>query len=183
VNWSKYHEFYPVGTEPPLLSDLANEEAIVPLQAARPGEKRSAILDAAPAERAQLLQSYVNEQVARVLGLSPSQLDIRQPLTNLGLDSLMAVELKNRISADLGVNVPMVKFLQGFSVAQAATLLLDQLTAEADSPSDIRPLGRPHKPERENDAADEDLLANIDGLSEEQVNSKLAEMLTKDAVT
>ena len=68
-----------------------------------------------------MLQSYVTEQVARVLGLSPSQLDIQQPLTNLGLDSLMAVELKNRISADLGVNVPMVKFLQGFSVAQAAT--------------------------------------------------------------
>jgi NAD(P)-dependent dehydrogenase (short-subunit alcohol dehydrogenase family) len=183
VNWSKYHEFYPVGTEPPLLSDLANEAAIVPLQAAHPGEKRNAILDAAPVERAQMLESYVNEQVARVLGLSPSQLDIQQPLTNLGLDSLMAVELKNRISADLGVNVPMVKFLQGFSVAQAATLLLDQLTAEADNPPDIRPLAGAHEPQRENDAADEDLLANIDGLSDEQVNAMLADMLTKDAVT
>ena len=142
VNWSKYHEFYPAGTEPPLLSDLANEEAAGPSQTVHPGEKRSAILDAAPAERAQLLQSYVTEQVARVLGLSPSQLDIQQPLTNLGLDSLMAVELKNRISADLGVNVPMVKFLQGFSVAQAATQLLDQLTAEADNPSAIRPVAR-----------------------------------------
>ena len=139
VNWSKYHEFYGVGSEPPLLSDLANEEAFVPSPAAHPGEKRSAILDAAPAERAQLLQVYVTEQVARVLGLSPSQLDIQQPLTNLGLDSLMAVELKNRISADLGVNVPMVKFLQGFSVAQAATQLLEQLTAEVDSPSAFAP--------------------------------------------
>jgi NAD(P)-dependent dehydrogenase (short-subunit alcohol dehydrogenase family) len=183
VNWRQYHEFYPAGTEPPLLSDLANEEAASPSQAPHPEEKRSAILDADPAERAQLLQSYVNEQVARVLGLSPSQLDIQQPLTNLGLDSLMAVELKNRIAADLGVNVPMVKFLQGFSVAQAATLLLDQLTAEADNPPDIRPMARTHEPGRATDAADEDLLANIDGLSEDQVNSKLAEMLTKDAVT
>jgi acyl carrier protein len=114
-----------------------------------------------------------------VLGLSPSQLDIQQPLTNLGLDSLMAVELKNRISADLGVNVPMVKFLQGFSVAQAATQLLEQLTAEADSPSAIRPLAPTH----ENDQIDKTLLANIDELSEEQVNSMLADMLTKDAVT
>jgi acyl transferase domain-containing protein/acyl carrier protein len=179
VNWGKYHEFYPAGTEPALLSDLANEVAADTSQAVHPAEKRSAILDAAPADRAQLLQSYVNEQVARVLGLSPSQLDIQQPLTNLGLDSLMAVELKNRIAADLGVNVPMVKFLQGFSVAQAATLLLDQLTSEADNPSAIRPMART----RESSAADEDLLANIDGLSDEQVNSRLAEMLTKDAVT
>ncbi len=179
VDWRQYHEFYPVGTEPPLLSDLANEEAAGRSQVAHPEEKRSAILDAALADRAQLLQSYVNEQVARVLGLSPSQLDIQQPLTNLGLDSLMAVELKNRIAADLGVNVPMVKFLQGFSVAEAATLLLDQLTTEADNPSAIRSVART----RESSAADEDLLANIDGLSDEQVNSRLAEMLTKDAVT
>jgi acyl carrier protein len=183
VNWRKYHEFYPAGTEPPLLSDLANEEAAGPSQIAPSGEKRSVILEADPAERAQLIESYVNEQVARVLGLSPSQLDIQQPLTNLGLDSLMAVELKNRISADLGVDVPMVKFLQGFSVAQAATLLLEQMTAEAGSPADIRPVARTHDLARTNDAADVDLLANIDRLSEEQVDSMLAEMLTKDAVT
>ncbi len=179
VNWNKYHEFYEAGTEPPLLTDLANEEAAGPSQVAHSGEKRSAILDAAPAERAQLIQSYVTEQVARVLGLSPSQLDIQQPLTNLGLDSLMAVELKNRISADLGVNVPMVKFLQGFSVAQAATQLLDQLTAEAASPSETGPFARA----RDTTAVDKDLLTNIDKLSDEQVNSMLADMLTKDAVT
>ena len=87
------------------------------------------------AERHQLLQSYLSEQVARVLGLSASKLDVQQPLSNLGLDSLMAVELKNRIAVDLGVNVPMVKFLQGPSVDQAATQVLDQLTAEASNPT------------------------------------------------
>jgi len=179
VNWRQYHAFYPAGTEPPLLVDLVSEKAAGPSPAGHSGEKRNAILDADPAERDQLLQSYLSEQVARVLGLSPSQLDIQQPLTNLGLDSLMAVELKNRISADLGVNVPLVKFLQGFSVAQAATQFLEQLTAEAGNPSQVRPLTYP----RENDGVGEDLLANIDELSEEQVNSMLADMLTKDAVT
>ena len=47
----------------------------------------------------------------------------------------MAVELKNRIAVDLKVNVPVVKFLQGFSVDQAVTQVLDQLTAEAANPS------------------------------------------------
>jgi hypothetical protein len=92
---------------------------------------------------------------------------------------LMAVELKNRISADLGVNVPMVKFLQGFSVAQAATQLLDQFTAEAGNTSAPRPLART----LESKLVDEHLLSNLDQLSEEQVNSMLTEMLTKDAVT
>ena len=86
-----------------------------------------------PRERQRLLQSYLGEQVARVLGLSASRLDVQQPLSNLGLDSLMAVELKNRIAVDLGVNVPMVKFLQGPSVEQAAAQILDQLTAEVST--------------------------------------------------
>ena len=183
VDWRQYHELYPAGTESALLSQLANEEAASPVQTLRAGEKRSAILGADPAQRAQLLQSYVSEQVARVLGLSASQLDIQQPLTNLGLDSLMAVELKNRISADLGVNVPMVKFLQGFSVAQAATQLLDQLTAQSEGPSDLQPSALTQGRERNNDGVDEDLLANLDQLSDEQVNSMLTDMLTKDAVT
>jgi acyl transferase domain-containing protein/acyl carrier protein len=182
VNWHKYHELYPAGTESALLSQLAHEEA-APLQALHPGEKRNAILHADPAHRVQLLQAYVAEQVARVLGLSAAQLDIQQPLTNLGLDSLMAVELKNRISADLGVNVPMVRFLQGFSVAQAATQLLDQITAEPTGPLDLRPSAQTQERASDIDPADENLLANIDDLSDEQVNSMLTEMLTKDVAT
>lgn len=178
MNWSKYHEFYAAGAEPPLLSDLSKAEAAGESPVGPAGGRRSAILDAGGAERIRLLQSYLTEQVARVLGLSPARLEIQQPLTNLGMDSLMAVELKNRISADLGVNVPMVKFLQGFSVAQAATQLLDQLTAEADVPS----AASPHASVRAADLVDGDLLSNLDNLSEEQVNSMLADLLTKDTV-
>jgi acyl transferase domain-containing protein/acyl carrier protein len=182
VDWSKYRQFYPSGTEPALLSELANKVAVSAVQAVRRGEKRNAILDAEPDQRLQLLQTYLVEQVARVLGLSPSQLDSQQPLTNLGLDSLMAVELKNRISADLGVNVPMVKFLQGFSVAQAAMQLLGQLTAEAASPSDVHASApAPHGANGSN-GTDEAALANIDELSDEQVDWLLTDMLTKDAV-
>ena len=59
---------------------------------------RRTFLAAEPAARHRLLRSYLSEQVARVLGLSASRLDVEQPLSNLGLDSLMAVELKNRIA-------------------------------------------------------------------------------------
>jgi len=38
--------------------------------------------------------------------------------SHLGLDSLMAGRLKNRISVDLKVNVPAVRFLHGFSVEE-----------------------------------------------------------------
>jgi myxalamid-type polyketide synthase MxaE and MxaD len=170
VDWRRYREFYPAGTESPLLSELAREEAGNSPQAGHPGEKRSAILAAEPEERPQLLQAYLSERVARVLGLSASKVDVQQPLSNLGLDSLMAVELKNWISVDLGVNVPMVKFLSGPSVEQAAAELLHLLTSGTSTSS----IAQHHK--EQNGGVD------LDQLSDEEVNSLLSDMLAKEEV-
>jgi NAD(P)-dependent dehydrogenase (short-subunit alcohol dehydrogenase family)/acyl carrier protein len=180
VNWKQYREFYPDGDTSPLLSELAREEAEGSRPAGRTSERRDALLAAEPAERRPLLQSYLSEQVARVLGLSPSKLDVQQPLSHLGLDSLMAVELKNRIAVDLNVNVPVVKFLQGFSVDQAVTQVLDQLAAEAANPTTplapaVAQAGEQRNAER--------LLANLDQLSDEKVDSLLTDMLAKEKVS
>ncbi len=61
-----------------------------------------------------LLLTYVEEQIARVLGCEPDEIDVDQSITMMGLDSLMAVELKNRFEADLGVVLPLVQYLDGF---------------------------------------------------------------------
>jgi NAD(P)-dependent dehydrogenase (short-subunit alcohol dehydrogenase family) len=184
VDWRQYRQFYSAGSESPLLSQLANEEAEVQPQAIDPGEKREALLAAAPAARAQLLRSYLSEQVARVLGVSASRLDVEQPLSNLGLDSLMAVELKNRIAVDLGVNVPMVKFLQGPSVAQAASQILDQLNAELFALSALpTPAVAQRQEEYKNGDANAELLAKLDLLSDEEVNSLLTDILDKAEIS
>ncbi len=172
VNWSQYREFNPGGSTLPLLSDLARDEGKLTEPTGSTSERRDTLLAAEPTERRQLLQTYLSEQVARALGMSPSKLDYQQSLSDLGLDSLMAVELKNRIAVDLRVNVPVAKFLQGFSVDQAVTQVLDQLTTEAAD--QIVPLNLA-RPSDQQEA--ERLLANLDELSDEQVGSLLAEML------
>ena len=118
--------------------------------------------------------------MARVLGLSPSKLDIQQPLSHLGMDSLMAVELKNRIAGDLKVNVPVAKFLQGFSVAQAVTQVLDQLADDVANPSTppVQAVAQPDQHLEKQHA--ERLLANLDELSDEQVGLLLNDMLGEE---
>ena len=177
VNWTQYRQFYSADSASPLLSELAREATDIAQPAGRTSDTRDALLGAEPVERRQLLQSYLSEQVARALGMSPSRLDVQQPLSELGLDSLMAVELKNRIARDLRVNVPVVKFLQGFSVEEAVTQVLDQLTTKAADPITpltpaVAPLGERQNAER--------LLANLDQLSDEQVSALLADMIAEE---
>jgi acyl-CoA synthetase (AMP-forming)/AMP-acid ligase II len=56
-----------------------------------------------PQTQRQLLELDLRNQLARLLGISPSQLNPQQPLNTLGVDSLKAVEIKNQIEANFGL--------------------------------------------------------------------------------
>lgn len=181
VDWNRYLQFYPDGTQSPLLSELAHEEANTSLRAESPGRKRKAILSAEPAERRQLVKSYLTEIVARVLELQTSKVDVLQPLSNLGLDSLMAVELKNRIAVDLAVNVPMVTFLSEPTVEQATDRLLQLLTSETSSTLvSIVPAVASSAETPPSGGNDEHLLDDLDTFSDDEVTSMLTDLLAKE---
>jgi myxalamid-type polyketide synthase MxaB len=85
------------------------------------------LLAAQPGERQQMLETYLIEQLAASLRLPPAKLNQEQSFASL-LDSLMALEIRNRIETDLGVRVPMEKFFGDNNIAQLVELLLNQLT-------------------------------------------------------
>ncbi|MBR8835868.1 MAG: amino acid adenylation domain-containing protein [Stigonema ocellatum SAG 48.90 = DSM 106950] len=103
------------------------EDSYTPVREATLTQK--ALLELKPQERHLKLASYLQEQVAQVFKVAPSQLDEQQPLSTVGLDSLMAIELQNRIETNLGVVLPMARFLEGSSIDQLAGEVLAQLTA------------------------------------------------------
>ena len=55
-----------------------------------------------PAERRRLTEPVVREAIGKTLKLNPARIDPRKPLGAMGLNSLMAMELRNRLEADLG---------------------------------------------------------------------------------
>lgn len=75
-----------------------------------------------PIERRRALERAVRDVVGRVLKLAPTKIDARKPLGSMGLTSLMALELRNRLeplhgkplSATLAWNYPTVDALVGF---------------------------------------------------------------------
>jgi len=92
---------------------------------------RAALLAVITHERQGVLERYLADHIARQMGFAPSRLNLQQALTDLGLDSLMALRLKHGIEADLGVTLPVAKLFEGVSVAQLAAYLLVELTGEA----------------------------------------------------
>ena len=82
-----------------------------------------------PQERHQMMTSYLASQVARVLETFDSKLDLHAPLKNLGLDSLMAMELKSKLEVHMGKVVPPVNRLQDISLEQLTQQMLVQAIA------------------------------------------------------
>jgi acyl carrier protein len=108
---------------------LANINVAPARQSITAGARRSASsssdwlqrITAAPAHKQrQLIGAYTQEQAGRVLGIDPAKVGERVPLNELGLDSLMAVELRNRLGA--GLQLPR---------KLPATLVYDYPTIEA----------------------------------------------------
>ncbi|ACZ00277.1 MULTISPECIES: type I polyketide synthase [Thermomonospora] len=62
------------------------------------------------------LAARIRHRIASVLGYPPERLDAGMPLTDLGIDSLVAVRIKSGVEHDLGLTVPAALLLQGASI-------------------------------------------------------------------
>jgi aryl carrier-like protein len=81
------------------------------------------LMAAGEEQRRTILETYLIDLTSRVLGFPASELDVGQPLTSLGLDSLLALELRNALERDLGVSVSLRMFFDAPTLAVLAKQL------------------------------------------------------------
>jgi acyl transferase domain-containing protein len=141
---------------------------------------RAQLLSQPAATRRPPLLNYLQQRIGEALRMAANQIDAQQPLNTMGIDSLTAVEIKNRIEADLKVTVPVVKFLDGFATGDFADLILDELTKASGgaSPSPTPAVQRtlPAKPRQ---AAELD--SSVAHLAIDQVDTLLAQLMNRTA--
>ena len=61
------------------------------------------------------VEELLREKLGELLGVSPGALDLTQPMTNYGVDSLVSVELVNWANRSLGIVVSQLDVLGGIT--------------------------------------------------------------------
>jgi acyl transferase domain-containing protein/NADPH:quinone reductase-like Zn-dependent oxidoreductase/NAD(P)-dependent dehydrogenase (short-subunit alcohol dehydrogenase family)/aryl carrier-like protein len=84
-------------------------------------------------ERSAALHPLVMAQVARVLGTQPQRLDGSQSLIDMGLDSLMSLQLRNWVKSTLNVTLASSALMEQPSLESLIDLLSDSMEPKDDS--------------------------------------------------
>jgi len=134
------------------------------------GQLGTALMAAGGRERLTLLEAHVCEQVGQVMRLPAERVNAATPFQTMGMDSLMALELRNRLEMSLGLTLPAtLTWAHPNAAALAAHLaeLLQFTAEEAEAPA------RPAEPARAS------ALERVNELSEDEVDRLLAEKMSR----
>ena len=128
VDWSRFLQSFS-GSVPPVLRSVLKEKHpstnIVSIQSKDiPLIQKLEI--ASKNERQSLLEEVVEDLLGDILGLD--SIDKQEPLNLLGVDSLMAMTFQSSFRDLLGLDVPPVKLLEGYSIQTLVLTLVESLT-------------------------------------------------------
>ena len=170
VQWATHLRQLPRGAETSFLAALADElEPADAGTAASPAgaELVQRLAEASPDERLALLADHVQAQVRAILGFDPdTRVGLEQGFFQLGLDSLMAVELKNRLQASVGRPLVSTLVFDYPTIAALSAYLLDELFARQEASADAAD-------DSTNGACSDELALEIEGLSRSELKALL----------
>ncbi|MBU3665320.1 MAG: SDR family NAD(P)-dependent oxidoreductase [Chthoniobacterales bacterium] len=130
VDWAKWRQAFRGLQENRLLERIFAAGVELEESAGKTGDWRLRI-EAAPADAKEaVIVQALQEVVGSVLRVKPDSLRPDQPLTDLGLDSLMGVEIENLIEASIGVALPPTSLMRARTIGQIASLIHGHLGGE-----------------------------------------------------
>jgi acyl transferase domain-containing protein/acyl carrier protein len=140
VDWGRWRATHPAGVSAILFESLyAEYEETSDASGLDPRQQflhRLAVLDAQA--RQGYMQVLLAEELARVLQMPVSKIDVHQNVMTLGIDSLMAVELQTALQGKFALQLSAMELTRGLSVAQLATRLLAGIASDLEAFSSVK---------------------------------------------
>jgi acyl transferase domain-containing protein/acyl-CoA synthetase (AMP-forming)/AMP-acid ligase II/acyl carrier protein len=138
VDWALLERSFNGQPPPSLIADLIREkgcpEASKALHGSGPRFSTEELWAAPVVQRNGLILAHVQKSLAQVMALESPELDPEESLSNLGLDSLMALELQHSLEESFGTKLP-IELLMGMpSLNEFVIRLLEILVKTAPKP-------------------------------------------------
>jgi acyl carrier protein len=178
VDWEKYFSQFTKGNEPVLLTEIARQskrravESAENMEQPRMPELREQLANALPHNRSQILSTFVRRQAAQVLEIDLTRtIDPQQPLNELGLDSLMAIELRNKLGNAVGQVLPATLLFEYPTINALTDYLSSQLLELTSVPQSSETASVAE--------ASSSALLTLDNLSEDEMAALLMEKLDR----
>lgn len=172
VDWAKWRQSFRGMQENPLVEHIFAAGVEVQESGGGSGDWKGRINAASAEERDGVIGQAVRDVVGTVLRVKPESLRDDQPLTDLGLDSLMGVEIETMIEGSIGVALPPTSLMRARTIGQIASLISEHLGGGAE------PGAKVAAPVEATPAAEVD----VDSLSDDEIDQLLGGVSDSDAV-
>ena len=125
VDWNRFFAQFPPGVEVPFFSEIAKDINFKFTEGSKQNLETSDLVErlekAQPKKRQALLIEQVQADVKVALGLEDSRVpDPQLGFFEMGMDSLMAIELKNRLQIHVGQPLPATLTFEYSTIASSA---------------------------------------------------------------
>lgn len=104
-----------------------------------------------PEQAKPLFESYLRHNICNILKIKDHETcSMTQQLVMLGMDSIMAMQLRSQLESTFGVTLSLVRFLEGITIEQAAQDMIQSLSERShiaevqESTLDLLPMAKNH---------------------------------------
>jgi acyl transferase domain-containing protein/D-arabinose 1-dehydrogenase-like Zn-dependent alcohol dehydrogenase/acyl carrier protein len=137
IDWARFLPLYQQAGRRGYLAELEREAPDTGAAATPSGKTRLVEqLAAAPVQqRKKLLTNHLREAVAEVTRVDPAEIREDAGFFDLGMDSLMAVELRRRLEQGVGAEIPITLVMDYPRISEVADYLLGDVLELSEAPA------------------------------------------------
>ncbi|MFW5444547.1 MAG: SDR family NAD(P)-dependent oxidoreductase [Methylococcaceae bacterium] len=170
VNWYRWSQYEPKGGASPRFIELVKAESEADNQES--GDLLANQLIALDENsRLEMLSLLIAEQVSETLRLPSDAIDITHPLTQMGIDSLLGVELQIGLNMKFGIELSALELIKGNNIIQIAEIALKKLNLDDISTENTSEVTVPNQTEQD-----------INDLNHEALDELLSQLMIKEEV-